>query len=162
MRIRPSLPAPADRMADSVNRRGFLAAAAAGTLAWADSLGAADHDAQARPPAPGSVVLFQGDSITDCDRRRDDTDPNALAALGNGYPLLVAGALLDEHPDRALRFYNHGVSGNRVPDLESRWQADTIALQPNVLSILIGVNDLWHKLMGRSNGTVADYESGYA
>ena len=48
-----------------------------------------------------------------------------------------------------------------MPDLDARWQEDAIALKPAVLSILIGVNDIWHKLAGRYDGTVADYESGF-
>lgn len=140
------------------SRREFVArAAAAGfTLRAATSARSRTTD-----PSPGRVVLYQGDSITDCGRGRDDAAPNHAGALGNGYPLLIAAALLDERPDHGLSFFNRGVSGNRVPDLDARWQADALDLRPDVLSILIGVNDLWHKLMGNSHGTVADYESGY-
>lgn len=108
-----------------------------------------------------TVVLFQGDSITDCGRNRGAAEPNAAGALGNGYPLLVAGAALASHPDRGLKFFNRGISGNKVPDLEQRWDADTIALKPDVLTILIGVNDFWHKLGGGYGGTVKDYEDQY-
>jgi lysophospholipase L1-like esterase len=83
------------------------------------------------------------------------------SALGRGYPLLVASTELAEHPKSALKFYNRGVSGNKVPDLEQRWAADTLALKPDVLSVLIGVNDFWHRRNGYT-GTVADYENGYA
>jgi len=142
-------------------RRDFVATATAlagaalrPTVAWAD-----------RPSvrtAEGMVVVFQGDSITDCGRNRTVADPNAPAALGTGYPLLVTSAALAAHPDRGLRFYNRGVSGNKVPDLQQRWAVDALGLQPDVLSILIGVNDFWHKLGGGYTGTVADYESQYA
>ncbi len=57
--------------------------------------------------------------------------------------------------------YNRGVSGNTVPDLAQRWAADTLDLRPDVLSILIGVNDFWHKLGGGYTGTVQDYEDQY-
>jgi lysophospholipase L1-like esterase len=114
------------------------------------------------PSTDGTVILFQGDSITDCGRNRSDAQPNAAGALGTGYPLLVAAAALATHPDRGLRFYNRGVSGNTVPDLEQRWAADTLELRPDVLSILIGVNDFWHKLGGGYTGTVQDYEDQYA
>jgi len=106
----------------------------------------------------GPIVLFQGDSITDCGRDRALTGPNNAAALGTGYPLLVASSVLAAHPRQGLRFFNRGVSGNTVPDLAARWQADTLDLEPNVVSILIGVNDFWHTLTGTYHGTLADYE----
>jgi lysophospholipase L1-like esterase len=74
----------------------------------------------------------------------------------------VASTLLEAHPERGLAFYNRGVSGNTVPDLAARWDDDTLALKPDVLSILIGVNDYWHTLDGSYHGTVEDYETGYA
>ena len=114
-----------------------------------------------RSPA-GTVVLFQGDSITDCGRDRAAADPNRAGALGTGYPLLITSAELAAHAASGMKFFNRGVSGNTVPDLEQRWAADTIALKPDVLSILIGVNDYWHKRNGNYTGTVADYETGFA
>ena len=69
--------------------------------------------------------------------------------------------MMRAHPDSALQIFNRGVSGDKVPQLQARWDADTIALRPDILSILVGVNDLWHKLNGNSNGTVAEYESQY-
>src|SRR5438105_10379442 len=66
--------------------------------------------------APGTV-LFQGDSITDAGRNRTNAAPNAAGALGTGYPLLIASAVLAASPDPAWRFFNRGISGNRVPDL---------------------------------------------
>ncbi len=114
------------------------------------------------PPSPtGSVVLFQGDSITDCGRDRASPSPNQAGALGTGYPLLIASAELAARPQREMKFFNRGISGNKVPDLEARWATDTVALKPDVLSILIGVNDYWHKRNGRYNGTVAEYEAGF-
>jgi len=137
-----------------MNRRDFLAtsAALAATAGW-----------QTSPPnaTKATVVLFQGDSITDSGRDRNSKDANASGALGSGYPLLVTAAALAAHPDRGLKFYNRGVSGNTVPDLEARWRTDTLDLQPDVLSILIGVNDIWHKLNGNYAGTVQDYEQQY-
>jgi lysophospholipase L1-like esterase len=111
--------------------------------------------------ADGLTVLFQGDSITDAGRDRQVGDPNLARGLGDGYPLLVAAAALAAHPDRGLRFYNRGVSGNKVPDLASRWAADTLALAPDVLSILIGVNDFWHKLTKGYTGSVQQYAEQY-
>src|SRR5207245_7032114 len=80
--------------------------------------------------AEGTVVLFQGDSITDGGRNRAASEPNQPGGLGSSYPLLVASAALAAHPDRALKFYNRGVSGNKVPDLAQRCAADTLELRP--------------------------------
>ncbi len=109
----------------------------------------------------GSVILFQGDSITDCGRDRAVAEPNQARALATGYPLLIASRLLDDRPEAAFRIYNRGVSGNTVPDLDARWQADTLDLKPDLLSILIGVNDIWHTLNGTYHGTVEQYEAQY-
>lgn len=114
-----------------------------------------------RSPA-AAVVLFQGDSVTECGRNRAVAEPNSAGPLGTGYPLLVASAELAAHADRGLKFYNRGLSGNKIPDLEQRWAADTIALKPDVLSILIGVNDYWHTKTHGYKGTVADYETSFA
>jgi lysophospholipase L1-like esterase len=132
-----------------MNRRDFVAATAAlaGAAHW-----------QVPGSAKATVVLFQGDSITDCGRDKNSKEPNAPGALGNGYALFAAAASLAARPDKGLKFFNRGISGNKVPDLEQRWRADTIDLQPDVLSILIGVNDFWHKLDHGYTGTVKDYE----
>jgi len=147
---------------DRLSRRRFLQAGA--VAGGALSAGLAPRRAGAAGQAelePGSVVLFQGDSITDAGRDRKAGDPNAWPGLGRGYAYLLAGALLADHPRARLKVYNRGISGNKVPDLAKRWQEDAVDLKPAVLSILIGVNDLWHKLGGRYDGTVDDYESGY-
>ena len=113
-----------------------------------------------RKAAPdGHVVLFQGDSITDAGRSRTNLNVNATAALGNGYPLLIAAALLESQPVAGWQFYNRGVSGNKVPDLDARWAVDALAIQPHVLSVLVGVNDFWHTKTNGYTGTTADYET---
>ena len=87
---------------------------------------------------PGTRILFQGDSITDGNRGRS-LDPNHI--LGHSYAFLVAarfGALL---PERNLTFLNRGISGNTVADLTARWSKDTLELKPDLLSILVGIND---------------------
>ena len=148
-------------MTDHLTRRDFVTTASA--LAGAALLPSTATAGRAPAgPAEGTVVLFQGDSITDCGRDRSAAAPNQAGALGTGYPLLVAAAALAAHPDRALRFYNRGISGNKVPDLAARWATDTVALAPDALSILIGVNDFWHKLSSGYTGTVQDYEHQYA
>ena len=98
------------------------------------------------------TILFQGDSITDCGRARIEiTDPAYLrSGLGPGYPYLIAARLLCDR-GRDFNFYNFGISGNRVVDLYARWKADCINLLPDILSILIGVNDTWHE-KARQNG----------
>ena len=110
-----------------------------------------------------TVLLFQGDSITDAGRDRTVTTPNAIRALGAGYPLLLYAMLRERHPERDLQVFNRGISGNVVPDLQARWQGDTLDLKPDILSILIGVNDVWHTI-GKSpaDEVVRTYESGYA
>jgi len=140
-----------------ITRRDFVAAAATVAATSQLPIGAVTNQA----PAKGTVVLFQGDSITDAGRNRASADANSAGALGSGYPLLVASAVLAARPGGALRFYNRGISGNKVPDLQQRWTTDTLDLKPDVLSILIGVNDFWHKLDHGYNGTVQDYEQQY-
>ena len=110
---------------------------------------------------PGSTLLFQGDSITDCSRDRSLAAANNPRALGTGYPLLLAGMLRERYPARDLQVLNRGVSGNTVDDLLARWDRDTVQLKPDMLSILIGVNDIWHTLSGGYSGTPEKYEAGY-
>jgi lysophospholipase L1-like esterase len=146
-----------------LSRRRFVEGTIAAAGALAASVALPQKQAAAAPGEklkPGSVVLFQGDSITDAGRDRKSDQANNWTALGRGYACLVAGGLLADHADAQLKVYNRGISGNKVPDLAGRWQEDALALEPDVLSILIGVNDIWHKLSGRYDGTVEDYETG--
>lgn len=87
---------------------------------------------------PGSRILFQGDSITDGNRGRS-ADPNHI--LGHGYVFIIAARHGAAFPEAKLDFMNRGVSGNTVLDLEKRWLQDTLDLKPDLLSVLIGVND---------------------
>lgn len=101
-------------------------------------------------------ILFQGDSITDAGRKRDDEK-----SLGTGYAHLVSAALGFEEPGK-YEFINKGVGGNRVVDVYSRINKDIINLAPDVMSILIGVNDVWEYYAQSPNGTPADkYEKIY-
>jgi lysophospholipase L1-like esterase len=107
----------------------------------------------------GDVILFQGDSITDAGRSREKAgEANNQAGLGSGYAWLAGAELLVNRPDDGLQVYNRGISGNKVFELAERWQRDCLDLKPNVLSILVGVNDLWHTLDGKYHGTVEIYE----
>ena len=85
-----------------------------------------------------AVVLFQGDSITDCSR-----DKNDIPSLGNGYPKIIANIYHTMFPKREITFVNKGISGNRVRDLLSRYDQDFLAIKPDFISILIGINDVW-------------------
>ena len=87
---------------------------------------------------PGARILFQGDSLTDGNRGRS-ADPNHI--LGHGYAFIIAARHGAAFPEAKLDFLNRGVSGNTTLDLEKRWQKDTLDLKPDLLSILIGVND---------------------
>ncbi|QTJ42877.1 SGNH/GDSL hydrolase family protein [Dolosigranulum pigrum] len=84
------------------------------------------------------VVLFIGDSITDVGRNRSDE-----GALGQGYPHLVAAQLLTDQPTKNFQFYNRGIGGDTLDDLVHRWERDCLELNPDVISILIGINDIW-------------------
>jgi acyl-CoA thioesterase I len=99
---------------------------------------------------PGARIVFQGDSITDAGR-----DRSATASLGDGYAHRVARAIETLYPELNCTFYNRGISGNRVYDVEARWREDCIALQPDVLSILIGINDTWRRY---DSGILSDSE----
>ena len=110
---------------------------------------------------PNSKLLFQGDSITDTGRNREIAQPNIGSALGTGYCHLIAAHLLAGHPNDGLQLYNRGISGNRVVDLYARWRVDAINLQPDVISILIGVNDTWHGFMYDNGVEVERYAAVY-
>jgi lysophospholipase L1-like esterase len=107
------------------------------------------------------VILFQGDSITDSGRNKEDTGFNTARNLGSGYPLLAGAAMLNKYEALNLKIYNKGISGNKVYQLAERWDTDCLELKPDVLSILIGVNDIWHKLNGNYNGTIEIYRNDY-
>jgi lysophospholipase L1-like esterase len=109
----------------------------------------------------GNTILFQGDSITDAGRDKEKELPNVARSFGLGYAFLAASKLLNALPEKNLTLYNRGISGNKVYQLAERWQKDCLDLKPDVLSILIGVNDYWHKRNGQYNGTVEVYENDY-
>ncbi|HEV9035326.1 MAG TPA: GDSL-type esterase/lipase family protein [Puia sp.] len=167
-------------MSEKNSRRNFLKTAALGGMmatAIPEIVSAAmakDGPSAKTPHAPsepskakkirlndGDVVLFQGDSITDWHRKRDDDKPNSGGALGTGYPFFVTGELLCRWPGRDLKCYNRGVSGNKVYQLADRWQTDCLDLKPTVLSILVGVNDFWHTLVNGYKGTIKTYRDDY-
>ena len=91
------------------------------------------------------TILFQGDSITDAGRSRDND-----LERGIGYPTLVSAELGLKYPGE-YKFINKGISGNRIVDLYARIKCDFINLKPDYLTILIGINDVWHEV-GSRNG----------
>ncbi len=86
---------------------------------------------------PGSRILFTGDSITDC----GSSLSNDINFLGHGYPVFIASLLGARYPEYEFSFVNTGVSGNDITELAKRWQHDVLDHKPDVLSILIGIND---------------------
>jgi len=109
-----------------------------------------------------SIILFQGDSITDAGRDRNrEGNANDRNALGRGYVYSIATQLLVDRAGDGLKIYNRGISGNKVFQLADRWDKDCLELKPDIVSILIGVNDIWHTLNGNYNGTVEKYEKDY-
>lgn len=102
------------------------------------------------------LILFQGDSITDCGRNRED-----IASTGAGYANMVKGQLGCEYPGE-YEFINKGICGNRIVDVYARIKMDIINLKPDYMSLLIGANDVWHELGGKCNGVDAKkYEKIY-
>jgi lysophospholipase L1-like esterase len=97
-------------------------------------------------PTPGQTFLFIGDSITDCGRRE------CPEGIGSGYPRLIRDYLLAKDPANAPRVINTGISGNKVTDLAARWKVDVLDHAPDVVSIFVGINDVWHSLGGRDAG----------
>lgn len=106
------------------------------------------------------LILFQGDSITDGNRiKTNEWDLNHQ--MGHGYAFIINAKLGCDYPEKDYRFLNRGISGNRISDLYARWQEHTLCHKPDILSILIGVNDVNHYLE-HGNGSLADrYEKNY-
>ncbi|WPJ94758.1 SGNH/GDSL hydrolase family protein [Coraliomargarita algicola] len=108
-------------------------------------------------------LLFIGDSITDCGRGRPLGQRRA-SSLGSGYVSFVDSILGAAHPELPVRVLNTGISGNRVTDLEARWQTDVLDLEPNWLSVMIGINDVWRQFdseLGAMQVGPEEYESIY-
>ena len=121
------------------------------------------HDASVTvlPPNTNKTLVFQGDSITDGGRNRKRNNANGPGGLGAGYVSLIVGQLMGKNPGSGWKCYNRGISGNKVFQLADRWEEDCLDLKPDILSILIGVNDYWHMFNGKYDGTVEIYERDY-
>ncbi len=146
-----------------MKRRNFLqagalcggAAASTGSAHGAKSNPSGVTGYQYRLPGfkEGTRLLFIGDSITDMKWGRNEKDRNHY--LGHSYVYLIASRLGVDMPQARLEFFNRGISGNKVSDLKARWQKDAIDMKPDLLSILIGVNDV------SRGGTVKQWEADY-
>lgn len=153
-----------------INRRNFLWNATASTIGLAaipEILSAAMPSSEKNQKGllstlkNGDVILFQGDSITDAGREKEKQEANSPQSFGSGYAFLAASRILNEFASKELSIYNRGISGNKVYQLSDRWQNDCFDLHPKMLSILIGVNDFWHAIDGKYNGTVIKYETDF-
>ena len=94
------------------------------------------------------TILFQGDSITDTGR--DKQNPTSL---GNGYASMTASKICVDYPGQ-YECFNRGISGNRSVDLYARIKAHGTNMKPDIMTILIGINDVWHEF-GSQNGVDA-------
>lgn len=103
------------------------------------------------------LILFQGDSVTDSNRDRSD---NQFVGSGAGYARMAEGALGYDYPGK-YEFLNRAISGNRIVDVYARIKADIINLRPDYLSILIGINDVWHEIGGRNGVDTAKFKQIY-
>ena len=106
----------------------------------------------------GTRILFQGDSITDMNRGRNG-DPNHL--LGHSYAFLIGAVIGAQFPEQELTFINRGISGNTVSDLAARWKKDTIAEKPDILSVLIGINDVGRAIKAGQRVDAVAFEKSY-
>jgi len=108
------------------------------------------------PFKKNDTILFIGDSITDCGR-----DLNVPETLGMGYVAMLAGRLGQDYPELNLKFLNRGTNGDRTQDLLARWDEDCIALQPDWVSILVGINNTWRRYDSDDPTNDAVFEAEY-
>lgn len=104
----------------------------------------------------GQLVLFQGDSVTDGGQDREDP-----FSLGQLYPMMVDAWFQARYPEKRVRFANCGISGDRVRNLKARWDRDCIAIKPDWVSILIGINDTWRRYDSNDSTSVEAFEADY-
>ena len=108
------------------------------------------------------TIVFQGDSITDCGRNNCGGAGYPMEYnMGPGYAGIISTMLQGEHPEKDYRVFNRGISGNRIVDLYARWKADTINLTPDLISILVGINDIGHEIQWRNGVDPERFERFY-
>lgn len=103
-----------------------------------------------------AIVLFQGDSVTDVSRNREEN-----IDLGKGYAMIASALFSSLYPEKQVRFINKGISGSRVKDLQGRWEEDCLNLNPTWVSILIGINDCWRRYDKNDPTSIEEFEAGY-
>jgi acyl-CoA thioesterase-1 len=108
------------------------------------------------PFQKNDIILFQGDSITDCGRNYAEA-----SSLGVGYALMAGARLGLQYAEKNLTFINRGINGNRVVDLQERWDRDCLELKPTWVSIYIGVNDTWRWFDSGQETTPAEFKASY-
>lgn len=154
-------------MENQNNRRSFIKKAAMGGLLAVSipeilsAIMVTEGEKKNNKLIKDNIILFQGDSITDSGRNKEDSSYNNASVLGSGYPMLTGAALLGKYASLNLKVYNKGISGNKVYQLAERWDKDCLEIKPDILSILIGVNDIWHTLNGTYKGTIEIYRNDF-
>ncbi|MDP6633740.1 MAG: SGNH/GDSL hydrolase family protein [Phycisphaerae bacterium] len=159
-------------MAGEIKRRVFLrSSAAAGAAAIicagraeaapdrTNASGVTGYDYRLPKIKKGATLLFQGDSITDMKWGRNQKDRNHY--LGHSYVYLIASRLHTDMPEAKLSFLNRGMSGHTVANLKARWKKDALDLKPDVLSILIGVNDVGRAIRSKKGVDLEAFEADY-
>jgi len=146
----------------SNSRRDFLkkaSLAGAAAIVTPGLVSASTKDDQYLPDdGTRKTFLFQGDSITDGGRSYDK-DWNHV--YGQGYAYLITARINFDYPGRDYQFFNRGISGNTVNDLAARWQKDTLDIKPDILSVLIGINDVHRAIMQGDKATAEDFSNAY-
>jgi acyl-CoA thioesterase I len=104
----------------------------------------------------GDLVLFLGDSVTDCGRSREDNAQN-----GNGYVHMIDAQFTEHFPQMKVKFVNRATSGFRVKDIKAGLQKDCLDLKPNMVTILIGINDTWRRYDSNDPTSAAAYRRDY-
>jgi lysophospholipase L1-like esterase len=141
------------------NRRSFIKQITAFTTAVALAPNSfSEVSVKENKDGNGYTFLFQGDSITDGNRTRNN-DWNHV--MGHGYQYIIASKLWYEFPAKGFHFFNRGISGNKIPDLLARWQLDTLELKPDLLSVLVGINDIAASIEGKPGFSIDNYRDGY-
>jgi lysophospholipase L1-like esterase len=159
-------------MASEMKRRMFLRSSVGGAAAVMigagsveaapareNASGVAGYDYRLPKIKTGATLLFQGDSITDMKWGRNQKDRNHY--LGHSYVYLIASRLHTDMPDAKLNFLNRGMSGHTVANLKARWEKDALDLKPDVLSILIGVNDVGRAVRSKKSVDLEAFEVDY-